>query len=351
MKNIKSFINRIISEEFEKRSNDLSKKMSDWYEVETNEGLRGNQKKLDIAKPKGKLTAADFKALRNKSKHETKEGLRGNQKKLDVAKPKGKLTAADFKALRDKKKPTKTNESELQYEIKLYDKYGLKTVTMNESSVIELIYSVIKESEKNNISKKEPIGLKKTNSVLNTSKKENNDYLKDVTSKMSKYSKLGSNGTYDSNPKDFPMGNGQISKMKKKAYTPSDAVTEYIENFAYPGMENLNYDEIKPNEDWLSDNIKGTSKTGNNPKWANAVETDLGEKINKKRKANLYGLEKQKSYKKATQPVDEAGEGEGEKSLDKMFMKLESKTIKTDVIIAEEMLKMKNLIGYNRKTQ
>lgn len=34
-----------------------------------------------------------------------------------------------------------------------------------------------------------------------------------------------------------------------------------------------------------------------------------------------------------------------------MFMKLESKTIKTDVIIAEEMLKMKNLIGYNRKTQ
>ena len=98
------------------------------------------------------------------------------------------------------------------------------------------------------------------------------------------------------------------------------------------------------------DNDK-TSKTGNNPTWANAVETELGEKINKKREANLYGIEKKKgSYKRVTQPVDEAGEGGGEKSIDKMFMKLESKSQKNNVI-AEEMSKMKNLIEYNRKTQ
>ena len=38
------------------------------------EALKGGQKKLDVAKPKGKLTGADFKAL--KSKKKVKEGIR-----------------------------------------------------------------------------------------------------------------------------------------------------------------------------------------------------------------------------------------------------------------------------------
>jgi hypothetical protein len=40
-----------------------------------------------------------------------KEGLKGGQKKLDVAPPKGKLTGADFKALKGKKKTEKTDEA------------------------------------------------------------------------------------------------------------------------------------------------------------------------------------------------------------------------------------------------
>jgi len=68
--------------------------------------------------------------------------------------------------------------------------------------------------------------------------------------------------------------------MDKKAYTPSKAVEEYIENFAYsPGMENLSYDEIKPNDDWMEMNIEGSAKTGNGP-GANAIDTGLGKKIN-----------------------------------------------------------------------
>jgi hypothetical protein len=35
------------------------------------------------------------------------EELHGGQKKIDVAEPKGKITAADFKKLRDKKENTK----------------------------------------------------------------------------------------------------------------------------------------------------------------------------------------------------------------------------------------------------
>ncbi len=41
---------------------------------------------------------------------ELEEALKGGQKKLDVAEPKGKLDAADFKKLRSKKKETKESE-------------------------------------------------------------------------------------------------------------------------------------------------------------------------------------------------------------------------------------------------
>lgn len=40
------------------------------------EALKGGQKKLDVAEPKGKLTGADFKALGDKKKKKVKEGIR-----------------------------------------------------------------------------------------------------------------------------------------------------------------------------------------------------------------------------------------------------------------------------------
>jgi hypothetical protein len=43
----------------------------------------------------------------NKKAFGIAEGLVGKQHKLDVAKPKGKLTSADFKALRSKRKGKK----------------------------------------------------------------------------------------------------------------------------------------------------------------------------------------------------------------------------------------------------
>jgi hypothetical protein len=152
-------------------------------------------------------------------------------------------------------------------------------------------------------------------------------------------------------PKHFPKGNGQLAKMNKKAYKPSEAVEEYIENLAYPGLQNLDYDEIKPNEEWVENNLVGSSKTGNNNEWANAEDTGYGKKMNDIRKNNLYSKEKKRSYKRVTQPVDEAGEGEGEKTLDNMFAKLESTEEKKNKLVKEEMNKMMNFITYNRKTQ
>jgi hypothetical protein len=116
-----------------------------------------------------------------------------------------------------------------------------------------------------------------------------------------------------------------------------------------PGMENLDYDEIQPNEDWMKDTIEGSARTGNNPEWANAEETDLGKKINKKRKENKYAKAKRAAYNKSPQPVvsDKPGQESG-KGLD---IKLESTEPKTSVKLNEEFEKMKSLISYDRKTQ
>jgi hypothetical protein len=220
-----------------------------------------------------------------------------------------------------------------------------KTLTLTEDELISIIERLVKEQQ-------ESEGMKITNKALKDTKSENDEYLESVNKKMKEYLKDGSKETYEANPKHFPKGNGELGEMKKKAYKASKAVEDFIDNFAYsPGMENLQYDEIKPNDEWLEMNIEGSSKTGNNPDWANAVKTDLGKKINEKRKKNLYGKEKNRSYNRVTQPVDEAGEGEGEDSLDKMFDKLDESNDKKLNVLKNEMGKIKHLLGYNKKTQ
>ena len=178
---------------------------------------------------------------------------------------------------------------------------------------------------------------------------------------MSEYVKAGSKGNFEMNPKHFPKGNGELEKMDKKAYIPSEDVTEYIDAYAYPGMTNLNYDEIKPNDEWVEDNIKGSAKTGNSSEYANAVETEVGEKFVKNYKENPYGKQqKNASYKRQSQPVDIAGEynpknsskskssGKGQKALDKLS---ESVKVESKNLINEEMETMKKLISYNQRTQ
>ncbi len=76
----------------------------------------------------------------------------------------------------------------------------------------------------------------------------------------------------------------------------------------------------------------------------------------------MYGAEQMNvSYKRQPQPVDIAGSKRESGSLktkksstdkaQKIMNQLESAEDKKAKVIAEEMEKMKNLIGYNRKTQ
>jgi len=262
------------------------------------------------------------------------ERLRGNQKRIDKNKN-NKIDAEDFKMLRKESKKSKTS------------------LKLSESEMIDLIEKIVledKEKVKSNIKNlTEPKGLTTYRRAVKGSGKENDDYIKSVAKKMKDYLKDGSKGDYETNPKHFPKNNGGLAKMKKMAYEVSKDGEEFLDDYMRPGMENLDYDEIHPNEDWMKDNIEGSSRTGNNPEWINAEKTELGAKLNKKRKENKLSKAKRAAYNKSPQPVvsDKPGQESG-KGLD---IKVESIESKTDKKLNEEFEKMKSLISYDRKTQ
>jgi hypothetical protein len=402
---IDEMVSQVLKEEIENKSKDMTEK------------LHGKQHKLDVAKPKGKLTKADFEKLgdmkeeEDMDEQETEEGNLFSGKRADAIEngedsfevdgktypvkeskkakevkeeekwiqktdmkkgalrkklgvpegekiPKSKLNSLKKELMKKDEKKLSKSDSKLLKQVNLALTLGglkesKKSLTLTEDELIDMIEQIVnEETVKSNIKIQTPIGLKEVEKSNSKTKKVSDDNVKAVTKKIKEYLKDGSKEDFTMDPKHFPEGNGQLDKkMNKKAYKASDAVEEYVENFAYPGLENTKFDEIKPNDQWLEDNLVGSSKTGNNSDWANSVKTDVGEKVNNKRKKNAYQQEKQKSYNRVTQPVDTAGEHEGEKSLDKMFAKLESTENKKDKLIKEDISKMFDMIKYNRKTQ
>ena len=281
-----------------------------------------------------------------------------------------KLSAADSKLLK---------QVNLALTLKSV-KESTNSLRLTEDELIDMIENIVMEqkvkdnAEKLNISKKSPEGLKKTEVVLGKNKKENDDYAKEVVTKMKDYMKdmfSGGNG-YDENPDDFPQSNYDMEKEHNEMkYHPSDAVEEYIEAFAYPGMTNLVYDEIKPDDEMIAKQIKGDSKNGNavTGKDGKALgnvskrSEKVGDRFKKNFDDNLYGAEQMEvSYARQPQPVDVAGSKKQAGSLksirpssakkaQNIMSKLESTEDKASKMISEEMSKMKNLISYNRKTQ
>ena len=413
--NLDKLVSKILNEEIENKVKQISEEMGEWTEIKVDEELHGGQKKIDVAEPKGKITAADFKKLRDKkevdevyfSDEEDEEeddsyfdfdGDDSEDEEMEMDRDKFHVTRkpkmmgsfddehvgeaeteegnAFSGALADAKKSGKDSfeVDGKTYNVKENRKSSLK---LTEDELIDLIEQIVLEQsvkdkdEKSNISNKSPEGLKKTDKVLGLNKKENDDYAKEVIKKMKDYMKdmVSGGGGYDENPDDFPQSNYDMEKdHKEKKYHPSDAVEEYIEAFAYPGMTNLVYDEIKPDEEMIEKQIKGDSKNGNavTGKDGKALgnvskrSEKVGERFKKNFDENLYGAEQMNvSYKRQPQPVDIAGDNKQSGGLkkgstakaQKIMNQLESKEDKKSKIISEEMEKMKNLIGYNRKTQ
>jgi hypothetical protein len=368
---IDKLVSKVLNEEIESKVKQITQEMSgEWTEIEMEEGLKGGQKKLDVAKPKGKLTSADFRKLRNSKegnitkKHVSARGMEEQETEegnafsgaLSDAKKRGK----DSFEVDGKKYPVKENKGSLK---------------LTEDELIDMIEKIVMEQkvkdkdEKDNITKKTAQGLKDTDKVLTQNKKINDDHTKEVVKKMKEYLKDMTKAEYNENPDDFPRSNYDIDKDEKvMKYNPSDAVEEYIEAFSYPGMTNLVYDEIKPDDEKIDKYLKGDSTTGNavtdkdGKALGNVVKSKVGDRFKKNYDENLYGAEQMNgSYKRVSQPVDIAGEKTESGSLsskkgsvakaNSILNKLESTENKKDKIVSEEMNKMKNLIGYNRKTQ
>jgi hypothetical protein len=221
-----------------------------------------------------------------------------------------------------------------------------ESIKLTESEMIELIENIIKEEEKLKSFGK-PKGLAKYEEVHKKDGKENEEYLRSVAKKMKEYLKDGSKGDYEENPKHFPKGNGQLAKMAAKKYTMSDDGKDFIDDFMSPGMEDLVPDEIQYDEKWVEDNIKGSSRTGNDSKYANAEETELGDNLVKKLKAKKYHKAKELAYRKSKQPVTD---GTGENAGSATNIKLESNN-KEGKVLNEEFSKIQHLMSYDRKTQ
>jgi hypothetical protein len=283
---------------------------------------RGKDYIAGQAEPKDKIDAKDFKVLRDKKSKSEKEVDEGNEftGELSKAKKEGKSSFS----VDGKKYPVK------------------ESIKLTETELVSLIEKMVNEELK--IVGNKPRGLSAYESAHKGSGNENKKNLVSVKKKMGDYLKDGSKGKYEENPKHFPKGNGGLSKK----YNMSEDGKEFIEDYMQPAMENLDYDEVHPNDKWLKDNIEGSSRTGNNPKWANAEETELGERINKKRKANKFAKAKRQAYNKAPQPVvsDKTGDDKGTG----IHIKVES-TEKQTKVLNEEFNKIKNLMNYDRKTQ
>jgi hypothetical protein len=317
-------------------------------DTELDERLYGKQRRIDRNK-NGRLDSEDFKMLRNKKTRKNIEEFNNYESEQEE----GTLYEIQIE------RPNKFNQNKMVKESALF----------TESEVIEMVERIINEENKKFNAGRQPKGYTEYERVHKKDIKEEEDYFKLLAKKMKDYLKDSTKGEYKENPTNFPESNYTLDKnAKAKKYTPSEAVDDYLDAFSYPGMTNLVYDEIKPNDEWIENNLKGSSKTGNaqvdkdGKALGNVVPSKTGEKFYKNYKDNLYGQEQQNaSYKRQPQPVDQAGEEtergslkskRGKKTAQSVLNKVdEGFNNKESQKLTEEFDRMKLLMGYTDKTQ
>jgi hypothetical protein len=225
----------------------------------------------------------------------------------------------------------------------MYESKKKKTLRLTETELTNLIAKMVSESVP---------GLTVTKKSFDDSGKENKANLSAVEKKIADSMKFDGND----NP-EFPKAIGKGKKVARKN-TPKQE-DEIKKNFA--GLENLDYD-IEPSEqfkkrlkmaiegDRLMGNAPTTEKTniipsngsklGEMPKDVdgNSIPTpETAKKIEKQVKDRQKDKDNRELYPKQKVPVtlSKVNESKDEKS----------------VILENEIMKMKNILGYNKKTQ
>jgi hypothetical protein len=249
-----------------------------------------------------------------------------------MAKKKGKKTF-DLDGETFDVKNGKSKVEETYYRIKVDGEMA----TFSENEMIDIIEGIVKE-EKDNIKRgKEPKGYAEYERVHKEDKKEGDKYFKELAKKMTDYIKDGSKQkNFDTNPKQFPRGNGELAKMDKKAYEIDEEGTDF--NYEVAGLNIPDYDGKGPKKETIEKQIKGSSSNGNDQSYANAINTGVNDKFAEYFENDQLAKWKDESYGRVPSPV-----------YDETPSKAVSKTKKTK--LKEEFSRMQELIGYSKKTQ
>ncbi len=197
----------------------------DMYEIELDEKLYGNQTKLDKNK-NGRIDREDFKMLRKQQDEE--ETLYEVEFEKDEFKEESKPDFLDLDKDGNKKESMKSAAKSKKMKGKVTE-----SLIFTENELISLIEKTVNEEKKFKMS--EPKGYQEYEKAHRKDKKENEDYLKMVAKKMTDYLKGMSDKESKYEMKEtqkFPTENGG----KRKKYTPSEAVDDYIDAFSYPGQ-------------------------------------------------------------------------------------------------------------------
>jgi hypothetical protein len=282
-----------------------------------------------------------------------KEELKGNQKKIDADKD-GKITGKDFAILRTKKKDMEESEDDsystgeegdemnenkgmcsecggMMNEGGMCNECGGKmyeskkrTLKLTESELVSLISRMVESVP----------GVEVTKRAQKGSKKENDDYMKEVGTKLKKASSFDG----ADNP-EFPKQNGKGEKMAINATPEQD---EYTATHRGGTLADLDYDQ-EPSENFkkrLKMALEGDPKMGNSQDAANVIKTDTGKNIDK--------ISKKK--KEIEKDAKEISWGHSWKSPEEVVIVKESKTTMSSVL-NEEIERMKKMYGYDEKTQ
>lgn len=331
---IDGIVERVLSEEISKKTQKITESVSEIDEMDEFYEIAKKRKQERMEAKKDKPDFLDLDGDGNK-KESMKKAAKDKKETDEEVEEGNEFSGARADAI-------EKGEDSFEVDGKTYP--VKESIQLSEDEMIDLIESIIEEQKIE--------GIKTQDSAMKQSEKDTNSYMKDLMKKFKDYLKDGSEGKFDMEPKTFPKGNGELKKTEKMAYTPSDGVEEYIDQIARSGgMENLEYDQIKPNEEWLDKNITGSSETGNSDEYANAIPTDANKKVKDRKDKNILAKLKAQSYNKSPQPVtDFAGHHTNTEKFAGIEVN-ESKEEKKKEKINEDLKRIKNLFSHDYKSQ
>jgi hypothetical protein len=225
--------------------------------------------------------------------------------------PKRKALAKRFK------KGIENNESTMK-----------KVITLSETEMTELLKKIILEAAGKNMDAT-------TATAISNSGKQNNDALKAVQKKIKDYLSFKGN--------DDPEFPNQIGKKEEKmARQNTDAQDDVVADNRGRGPQDLDYDTdgiddngepSKKFQERLKKSLVGSSEMGNPSDAANAIKTDVGEKMVKNIERRRENLRMEPIYPKEAVPVKTKTEKQVNRPVN------------------EEIERMRQMVSYNKKTQ